>query len=65
MQKLILLDFGISELYQPNHEINVQGISVCYSPPEMKFFKEKSIVTPKSDIFSFGMFFFTFYLLFF
>ena len=63
-KKIILLDFGISKIAKENEETDVIGMSYCYCAPEIKE-ASKCQVSSKSDIFSFGMFFFAlFYYIF-
>ena len=53
-EKIVLLDFGISKIFKENLDTNITALSYYYSPPEISD-SIKSRVTPKSDIFSFGM----------
>ena len=53
-KKIILLDFGIAKIFKENEETNVPAISYYYSSPEASN-ADKSRVTPKCDIFNFGM----------
>ena len=54
-EKIILLDFGITKIFKDNLDTDVTAISYFYSSPEVSNI-DKSRVTPKSDIFSFGMY---------
>ena len=51
----MLLDFGISNVYKKNEATKIFGMTVFYCPPEISY-HNISYVTPKADIFSFGMF---------
>ena len=53
---IVLLDFGTSKIYKENESTKIVGMSPAYCPPEIKFEDSKNI-SPKSDIFSFGVFF--------
>ena len=55
MKEIVLLDFGISNVYKENEGINVFGMTPTYCPPEITLV-DLSFITPKADIFSFGMF---------
>ena len=53
---IVLVDFFISNVYKENEGSEILGITLKYCPPEIKF-KDLSYITPKADIFNFGMFF--------
>ena len=53
-KKLFLLDFGITK-FEKTAETEILGISYFYSAPEISI-TEKSLISSKSDMFSFGMF---------
>ena len=55
MKTIVLLDFGISNLYKENEKTKIFGMTPAYCPPEIKF-NDLSYISPKADIFSFGMF---------
>ena len=55
-EEIVLLDFGISNFYKENEHTKIFGMTVAYCAPEIKF-SDLSLITPKADIFSFGMFF--------
>ena len=57
--EIVLLDFGISNFYKDNQDAKIFGMTIAYCPPEIKFWDEFQI-SPKADIFSFGMFFLVF-----
>ena len=63
-KKIFLLDFGITK-FEKNFETEILGMSYFYSAPEVSL-TNKSLVSSKSDMFSFGMFiillFFNIYL---
>ena len=64
LTEIALLDFGVSKTFNLNksHKSTmIQGLSLKYSPPEI-LIDDKSQVSTKSDIFSFGMFIFIYYL---
>ena len=54
--EIVLLDFGISNFYKQNEHTKIFGMTINYCPPEIKY-SDLSLITPKADIFSFGMFF--------
>ena len=54
--EIVLLDFGISNIYKENETTKIFGMSPKYCPPEIRY-HDMSYITPKADIFSFGMFF--------
>eukprot|EP00828_Plagiopyla_frontata_P030675 TRINITY_DN4012_c0_g1_i5.p1 TRINITY_DN4012_c0_g1~~TRINITY_DN4012_c0_g1_i5.p1 ORF type:complete len:221 (+),score=23.10 TRINITY_DN4012_c0_g1_i5:266-928(+) len=54
---IVLLDFGISNIYKNSENTNIFGITPFYCPPEIKF-NNPSSITPKADIFSFGIVFY-------
>ena len=56
LKEIVLLDFGISNIYKENEATKVFGMTPAYCPPEIKF-HDLSYITRKADIFSFGMFF--------
>ena len=60
-KKLLLIDFGISKIFKQNKETEILGFSYCYSAPEVSI-EEKSMISPKSDIFSFAMFIIIFFI---
>ena len=53
-KKIFLLDFGITK-FERNSETEILGMSSFYSAPEVSI-TDKSLVSSKSDMFSFGMF---------
>ena len=55
LKDIVLLDFGISNIYKENEKTNICGMTPFYCPPEVKY-HDLSYITPKVDIFSFGMF---------
>ena len=63
-KKIFLVDFGITK-FEKTLETEILGISHVYSAPEVSL-TNKSLVSSKSDMFSFGMFiillFFNIYL---
>ena len=61
LDQIVLLDFGVSKISKENNSTNMMGFSWRYSSPEV-LSGEKSKVSPKSDIFSFGMLLFIFFL---
>ena len=63
LKEIVLLDFGISNIYKENEGTKIFGMTAFYCPPEIKF-HDLSYITPKADIFSFGMFSIAFYNLF-
>ena len=56
-EEIVLLDFGISNIYKENKPTKIFGMTAAYCPPEVKI-HDLSYITPKADIFSFGMFLF-------
>ena len=56
LKDIVLLDFGISNVYKENEATRIFGMTVFYCPPEIRY-HDLSYITPKADIFSFGMFF--------
>ena len=63
LSKIALVDFGISNFYKENLKAKIHGMTPFYCPPEIKF-SDDSIISPKADIFSFGMLFILFFLFF-
>ena len=55
LKEIVLLDFGISNIYKENEGTKIFGMTPDYCPPEIKY-HDLSYITPKADIFSFGMF---------
>ena len=55
LKEIVLLDFGISNIYKENEATKIFGMTPFYCPPEIKY-HDLSYITPKADIFSFGMF---------
>ena len=55
LKEIVLLDFGISNVYKENEATKIFGMTPFYCPPEIKI-HDLSYVNPKADIFSFGMF---------
>ena len=55
-EEIVLVDFGISNFYKNNEITKIFGMTPNYCPPEIKF-SDLSLITPKADIFSFGMLF--------
>ena len=55
LTEIVLLDFGISEIYWKNEITNVMGLTFAYCPPEIKLY-DKSKISPKTDLFNFGMY---------
>ena len=64
LKDIVLLDFGISNVYKKNEATRIFGMTVFYCPPEIRC-HDLSYITPKADIFSFGMFLITYLNLFF
>ena len=58
------MDFGITKIFKENEKTDVPALSYYYSSPEISD-NGKSQVTPKSDIFSFGLSFIYLFLIFF
>ena len=56
LKEIVLLDFGISNVYKENEATKIFGMTPKYCPPEIRY-QDLSYATPKADIFSFGMFF--------
>ena len=63
LEEIVLLDFGISNVYKENEGTKIFGMTPLYCPPEIRY-HDLSYITPKADIFSFGMFFLIDYNLF-
>ena len=61
-KKIFLLDFGITK-FEKNLETEILGMSYFYSAPEVSL-TNKSLVSSKSDMFSFGMFIILLFLIF-
>ena len=59
LKDIVLLDFGISNVYKKNEATRIFGMTVFYCPPEIRC-HDLSYITPKADIFSFGMFLITY-----
>ena len=55
LKEIVLLDFGISNIYKENEGTKIFGMTPDYCPPEIKY-HDLSYITLKADIFSFGMF---------
>ena len=55
-QEIVLLDFGLAKLWSGEKTWMI-GMSCKYSAPETFIGLSESIVSEKSDLFSFGMFF--------
>ena len=55
LKEIVLLDFGISNIYKENKPTKIFGMTPAYCAPEIKF-HDSSFITPKVDIFSFGMY---------
>ena len=55
LDEIVLLDFGVSKISKENLSTSIYGFSYRYSSPEVSI--GKAIITSKSDMFSFGMFF--------
>ena len=53
-KKIFLLDFGITK-FEKTAETEILGMSYFYSAPEISI-TDKSLISSKSDMFSFGMF---------
>ena len=53
-EDIVLVDFGISNFYKDTKYTKIFGMTVCYCAPEIKF-SDLAHITPKADIFSFGM----------
>ena len=51
---IVLVDFGISNFYKDNEYTKIFGMTTWYCAPEIKF-SDLAHITPKADIFSFGM----------
>ena len=51
---IVLVDFGISNFYKDNENQKIFGLTAFYCAPEIKY-SNLSLLTPKADIFSFGM----------
>ena len=64
-KKIFLLDFGTTK-FEKTAETEILGMSYFYSAPEVSI-TDKSLISSKSDMFSFGMFMLIFskYLLYF
>ena len=54
LNEIVLLDFGISNVYKENEATKIFGMSPKYCPPEIRY-HDMSYITPKADIFGFGM----------
>ena len=54
LKDIVLLDFGISNVYKKNEATRIFGMTPFYCPPDLLY------ITPKADIFSFGMFLITY-----
>ena len=52
LKDIVILDFGISNVYKENQPINIFGMTPFYCAPEIKY-HDLSYVSPKADIFSF------------
>ena len=37
LNDIVIIDFGISDIYRKNESTQIKGISYAYSPPEMNF----------------------------
>ena len=61
-EEIALVDFGISNFYKDNEHTKIFGMTPAYSAPEITY-ADLSHITPKADIFSFGMLLFIFSLL--
>ena len=55
LKEIVLLDFGISNIYKEKESTKIFGMTVYYCPPEISYYNV-SYIAPKADIFSFGMF---------
>ena len=56
LKEIVLLDFGISKDYKENEMQKISSMTHAYCPPEIKL-NYLSQISPKADIFSFGMLF--------
>ena len=56
LSDIVIIDFGISDIYKENESTKILGMTPAYCPPEIRF-NDLSVITPKADIFSFGMYF--------
>lgn len=62
LNDIVILDFGISDIYRENQSVKIMGMSPAYCPPEIKL-HDYSKISPAADIFSFGMYLYSFYKL--
>ena len=53
-EDIVLVDFGISNFYKDTENTKIIGMTPAYCAPEIKF-SDSSLISPKADIFSFGM----------
>ena len=60
MKEIVLLNFGNSKISPLTKSFTAVPLSYCYAPPEVSE-ADHIHVSPLSDIFSFGMFFFLFF----
>ena len=58
-EEIVLVNFGMSIFYKENEHTKILGMAPKYCAPEIKF-SDLSHITPKTDIFSFGMYPFLF-----
>eukprot|EP00828_Plagiopyla_frontata_P002971 TRINITY_DN10704_c0_g2_i1.p1 TRINITY_DN10704_c0_g2~~TRINITY_DN10704_c0_g2_i1.p1 ORF type:complete len:240 (-),score=41.46 TRINITY_DN10704_c0_g2_i1:75-794(-) len=56
-KEIVILDFGISNFYKENKSTKIFGLTPYYCPPEIKHYTLLKI-SPKADIFSFGIIFY-------
>ena len=63
LSQIVILDFGISQIYKQSNPAKVFGLTPNYCPPEIVLHKA-STISPKSDIFSFGMLIILFIMVF-
>ena len=61
--EIVIVDFGISNFYKNNESIEIFGMSIDYCPPEITF-SNLSHISPKADIFSFGMLFIIIFIIY-
>ena len=59
-KEIVILDFGISNFYKENKSTKIFGLTPYYCPPEIKHYTLLKI-SPKADIFSFGMYYYYYY----
>ena len=55
LTEIVILDLGISDIYRKSERTKLIELTPAYCPPEIKF-HDLSIISPTSNIFSFGMY---------